>query len=155
MKRSPCSLSLALALTLLACGEDLVPPEPPPDRDPTANGAWVGHFGPVTVRYSLTEAGGSITGTMEFVALDIVEGSAPVEGSRTGLRIELRAGGPAFVSLILGAQITGRTTFSGTQSGSEIQGYFDFRGTGTDPATGPFAVEIQPPAMPLTLVRVR
>lgn len=145
---------LTALLLAVACGGQ--PEITPPERDPTVNGDWSGTFGPITVRYSLREGGGAITGNLEFVAVNLVEGSGPVQGTRTGQRIELRADEARFVELALDAQMTGSATFGGTQSGDRITGEFGFRATGTDPESGrPFAVQIQPGPAPLTLVRLR
>ena len=146
--------ALTALLLAIACGDG--PEITPPERDPTVNGNWSGTVGPITVRYSLNEADGTITDNLEFVVVNLVEGSGSVRGSRVGQRIELRADDADFVELVLDAQLTGSATFGGTQFGDQIAGEFDFQGTGTDPESGrPFAVEIRPGPAPLTLVRVR
>ncbi len=146
--------ALTLLLLAVACSDG--PEITPPEHDRTVNGDWSGSAGPMTVRYSLNEADGTIAGRLEFVVVNQVEGSGSVRGSRVGQRIELRADDADFVELVLDAHMVGSATFGGTQLGDRIAGEFAFQGAGTDPESGrPFAVEIRPGPLPLTLVRVR
>ncbi len=146
--------ALAALVLAVACSDG--PELTPPEQDRTVNGDWSGSFGPMTVRYSLSEADGTITGRLEFVVVNQVEGRGSVRGSRVGQRIELRTDDADIVELVLDAQMVGSATFGGTQLGDQIAGEFGFQGAGTDPESGrPIAAEIRPGPLPLTLVRVR
>ena len=77
------ALVVLAALTLVACdaGE--------PDVGPLS-GQWQHVYGTgVMYRYELTDTRGQIAGTVSFYLLGSAAGTAPVNGTRSGTRVEL------------------------------------------------------------------
>ena len=129
----------------------------PPAADPSLTGTWSATFGQVTLRYTLRDDGGTITGDFSLVAPGLLEGNGRVTGTLSGVQVRLDT--PyTVVPLPYDVEIETAGSFTGRKAGNRIDGEIFLEGydapVGTDPETGqPIGVKVSALTAPITLVR--
>ena len=148
------TLPLVSLLAFVACaGGDPATADPEPNG---LTGTWSATLGVVTYRYELSEAGGSVRGTMSLVAPGSLEGDGTVEGNLTGAQVVLDASLEldAGLDTPMPADSRLRGTFLANRiSGTLVIEFGEARGTGPDGQT--IGARIEPNPMTLNIILVR